>query len=268
MPRFTTGLALLLPTLLCAGGLSAQGKGFAYAPGAHHYRVTSTVTRTQEAGGQKAALKIDTDQRVTVTVTRHSADTLDFAVRLDSTSITSEPQVQLPDLSKYIGLNVSGAMSPGGKVFAMKASLDSASDPAVQGLVEGLGRFLVPFPAGTRVGSTWADTNSTAPDSSGQGVTSKTITTSRVLGDTVYAGQRAWRVARTVGTTLDGSTTEGGQQLSVTGKGNGSGMFYVSHAGVYLGSTMKQNTSMTISGAGGMTVPITQTGVSKIELMP
>jgi hypothetical protein len=265
MPSTAACLSAAIVGLASAAALPAQGGGIVYAPGAHHYRVTSTITSTQEAGGRKAQVQIGTQNNVTLEVSPYKADTLHFAITLDSSTISSEPEMPLPDFHKYYGLNVKGAMSPAGEVFSTASSADSAGDPNAQRFVEGLSHFLLVLPKGATVGTSWADTITT-PDGSGQAVQSRTITTSRVLGDTTYAGQKAWRIQQTSGTTLKGMVEQQGRQIPVNGQGTGTTMYYVSRAGVYLGSTMSQ--TVTIKAADGTATPMTQAGVSKTELIP
>lgn len=265
MPSTTACLSIAVMGLAGAAALPAQGGGIAYAPGAHHYRVTSTITSTQDAGGQKAQVQIGTQNNVTLEVSPYKADTLHFAITLDSSTISSKPDLPLPDFRQYFGLNVQGAMSPGGQVFSAASSADSAGDPNAQRFVEGLSHFLLALPKGATVGTSWADTIST-PGGDGQVVESRTITTSRVLGDTMYAGVKAWRIQQTSGTTLKGTVDQQGRKIPVNGQGTGTTMYYVSRAGVYLGSTMSQ--TVTIKAADGTATPMTQAGVSKTELIP
>ncbi|HEY9516851.1 MAG TPA: hypothetical protein VIQ74_14330 [Gemmatimonadaceae bacterium] len=259
---------LLCAPLLGAGALAAQSGPIRYAPGSHRYRVTSTVTYVQEAHGRKAKVDIDTHQQVTIKVAAHGRDTLDYEITLDSITVSSKPAIPLPDVTDYVGLSVKGAMSTGGKVFSLTPSIDSAGNPAVQQFVEGLRHFLVAFPANAKVGSSWADTITAAASPNGQAVDSRTITTSRVAGDTAYAGQKAWRVERSIGTAIKGTVDQGGQPFPVEGNGTGSASFYVSQSGVYLGSTMSQKMTITSTAPDGTPQPITQTAVSKTELIP
>jgi len=268
MSRTISAVFLLLAPLLGAGALSAQSGGITYAPGSHRYRVTSTVTYLQEARGRKAQVDIDTQQEVTVKVAAHARDTLDYEITLDSITVSSKPQIQLPDVKAYVGLSVTGTMSTGGQVFSLTPSIDSTGNPAVQQFVEGLRHFLVAFPAKARVGSSWADTITATAGPNGQPVDSRTITTSRVAGDTAYAGQKAWRVERSIGTTIKGTVEQAGQQFPVEGNGTGSASYYVSRSGVYLGSTTSQKMTITSTAPDGSPQPITQTAVSKTELIP
>src|SRR5690348_11097076 len=74
------GVALLLaPKLVTAQRLE-------YAAGTTHYDITTNATGFAEQMGQRQDVNFDTDQRVTLTIARHSKDTLDLTMTLDSLS--------------------------------------------------------------------------------------------------------------------------------------------------------------------------------------
>lgn len=259
----------IIAVLAAASALPAQQQGrneITYAPGARRYKLVSVVKRTQQQGGQKAEFTITNEQQVSVNIAQHGKDTLDFSYTLDSTHLSTNPPMQLPDVRRMQGTKVSGSMSPTGRVYAHQSSI-AEDDAAAHSLVEGMIRFLVTLPAGAKVGTTWADTATNSVKSDGNNLDMRTITTSKVLGDTTFAGERAWRVERTSVLSLSGDQNQNGQLLKVAGQGNGSGMYYVSTAGVYLGSAATQHMSMTISIPGGQSVPVTQEVTSKVELV-
>ncbi|MBX6331796.1 MAG: hypothetical protein IRY91_08110 [Gemmatimonadaceae bacterium] len=248
-----------------SGALPAQA-GIVYAPGNHQYHLLSVINRVQEVQGQKSEFKITNEQRLSVRISAHGRDTLDFAYTLDSSRLTSEPPVQLPDVSKLQGVQVSGSMSPLGKVYVVHSTA-SADDPDAANLIEGMSKFLVTLPKGAKVGSTWTDTTLNSVKRDGNNLDMRTITTSKILGDTMYAGQRAWRVQRTSVLHLEGNQSQNGQALQVAGDGTGDGMYYVSTSGTYLGSSATQRMSMKITLPGGAeTVPVTQVVTSTVEL--
>lgn len=259
--------ALAMVASCVAPALAAQGV-ITYAPGTHRYHLISVISRTQEQAGQKADFEITNEQMVSLELQRHAGDTLDFAVTLDSTALRSNrPDVQLPDVSKMKGTRVTGLMSRTGKVYSHKSSLGEEDEDS-RSLIEGMTRFLVSPPANARVGTHWTDTTSSTVQRNGAALQMRTITTSTVLGDTLYAGQKAWRVERKSVLSLHGTQDEMGQTLSVDGNGSGSGMYYVSAAGTYLGSGASQTMHMTVTPPGQAAVPIQQVVTSRVELMP
>ena len=266
--RFARTISLAAVAALAgATPLLSQGP-VKYAPGSRRYHLISVVKRTQEMDGQKTEFQITNEQRVSLKILAHSKDTLRFAVTLDSTKLSSNLPVQLPDLSKLQGTQVSGAMSPTGKVYSISSSVVADSGTDTQNLVEGMSRFLIAVPPGAKVGSSWVDTATSTVNRQGNDLESKTITTTTLLGDTTYAGQRAWRLERKLVLQIGGTQVQGNDQLSMKGEGTGSGMYYVSTRGVYLGSTATENMTMTVAIASkGLTIPVTQSATSKVELV-
>ena len=256
-----------LAALVGAAPLASQGT-VRYAPGARHYHLISVLKRTQETQGQKTEYQITNEQRFSLNIIARSKDTLRFAVTLDSSRLSSNLPVQLPDLSKLQGTQVSGAMSPSGKVYSVTASVVADSGTDTQSLVEGMSRFLLQVPPGVKVGSSWVDTSTSMVNRDGNDLESRTITTTTLLGDTTFAGEKAWRFERKLVLQIGGTQVQGSDQLAVKGDGTGSGMYYVSTKGVYLGSTATQSMTMTVAIASKrLTIPVTQSVVSKVELL-
>lgn len=270
MIRLTRAVATVaalasLPTF-AIGGQTAQAP-INYAPGSARYHLISVITRSQEQGGQKAEFKITNEQQVTVKLSAHGKDTLDFAYTLDSSKVVSNPPVQLPDVSKLVGTSVKGSMSTHGKVYALSAAAaDSNAD--VKNLMEGMSKFLLPFPENVSVGSSWTDTTVNSVSSEGNNLDMSAITTSRLTGDTTFQGQKAWRVERTSVLSLRGKQSQAGQELQVEGEGTGNGTYYLGANGVYLGSTATQRMNMRVSlPSTGESVPVTQAVTSTVEMI-
>ncbi|HEY9516751.1 MAG TPA: hypothetical protein VIQ74_13825 [Gemmatimonadaceae bacterium] len=249
-----------------AAALPAQAT-IKYAPVATRYHLISVITRSQEQGGQKTEFKITNEQQVSVQLSEHGKDTLDFAYTLDSSRVVSNPPVQLPDVSRLAGTKVNGSMSRSGKVYAVTSNA-AADNADAKNLIEGMSKFLLVLPENAAVGSSWTDTTVNSVGREGNNLDMSSITTSRVVGDTTYQGQKAWRVQRTSVLALNGNQSQSGQALRVEGAGTGSGMYYVSTAGVYLGSFASQSMNLQITiPATGEKVPVKQAVTSTVELL-
>ncbi|HXE61768.1 MAG TPA: hypothetical protein VN607_13720, partial [Gemmatimonadaceae bacterium] len=198
----------------------------------------------------------------------HAKDTLDFSYTMDSSEVSANPPIPLPDVSGMKGTQVRGAMSRSGKIYRSNSTADE-NDPDMQTLVEGMRRFLVTLPPGASVGSKWVDTVRNSTERNGSHLDVKTITTSTILGDTTYEGQHAWRVHRAADLSIAGTQSALGQDLTVEGHGTGDGVYYISGDGVYIGSTATQTMLLEVTQvATGKTIPVTQVVTSKVELMP
>jgi hypothetical protein len=257
-------LLLLAPAAL----LSAQGAAALYTPGAHRYGFTSVVKREQEHLGTKQSLEITTVQQVSLELARKTRDTLTLVVTLDSSSSSASNGADLPNLNGLKGVGIQGTMSPAGKVyaFAPKTALD---DELVKQIQTGMSRMLPVFPKGVAVGTAWVDTNVTAVNNEGNDLRTTTIVTSTILGDTTYDGQAAIRVQRKFAQKMSGKGAQLGETMQFDGAGDGSGMYYVSRAGVFLGSTETTSSSMTLSlQPSGLTIPVRQTVTSTVQRLP
>lgn len=263
---FAAVAALASLTTTATGELRAQAP-IMYAPGSARYHLISVITRSQEQGGQKAQFKITNEQQVTVKLSAHGKDTLDFAYTLDSSKVVSEPPVQLPDVSKLVGTSVKGSMSAHGTVYALSSNA-ADSDADAKNLMEGMSKFLLPIPKDAAVGSSWTDTTVNSVTSEGNKLDMSAITTSTLVGDTTFQGQKAWRVERSSVLSLRGKQSQAGQELQVEGEGTGNGTYYLGANGVYLGSTATQRMNMRVSlPATGESVPVTQAVTSTVEMI-
>jgi hypothetical protein len=225
------------------------------------------VTRSQEVGGQKAEIKITNEQELAVQLSEHGKDTLDFAYTVDSSNVVSEPSIPLPDVSKLVGTSVTGLMSAHGKVYEMTSNA-ADSDANAKSLVEGMRKFLLALPEDAAVGSSWTDTTLNSVSGEAGKLEMSTITTSKVVGDTTYQGQKAWRVQRSSILSIQGKQSQAGQEMQVEGSGSGNGTHYLGMDGRYLGSSATQRMTMRITlPATGQTVPVTQAVTSTVEMI-
>lgn len=258
--------AALAAAIVAIAGLRPAQRGVAYAPGAGRYHLISVINRTQEHAGQKAEFTITNEQQVSVRLAAHGTDTLDFTYTLDSSRLSTNAPIELPNLDRMRGTTVTGSMSPTGTVYRYTAT-PPATDDDMRNFVEGMSRFLLPLER-TAVGSSWTDTTRNTVTQGGGRLDMSTITTTTIVGDTTFAGERAWRIRRASVVTLQGKQTQAGQELQVAGEGTGSGVYYVSAAGMYLGSSQRQTMQMRVSLPGNAgVVPVTQVVTSKVELM-
>ncbi|HJU90960.1 MAG TPA: hypothetical protein VJ672_16365 [Gemmatimonadaceae bacterium] len=258
-----TFFLLLTPTLVLA-----QNGGSLYTPGAHRYGFTSLVKREQEHLGTKQSMEITTIQQVSLQLARKARDTLSFDVTLDSSSSTASNGAELPNLNGLKGVGIKGTLSPLGKVyaFAPKVALD---DELVKQIQTGMSRMLPVFPKGVSVGTSWVDTNVTSVNTGGNDLRTTTIVTSTVLPDTTYDGQPAIRVQRKFAQKMTGKGTQLGQTMEFDGTGDGSGTYYVSRAGVFLGSTETTSSTMTLTlQPSGMSIPVKQSVTSTVQRLP
>ncbi|HEX6966659.1 MAG TPA: hypothetical protein VF166_12735 [Gemmatimonadaceae bacterium] len=269
--------ALALPFLasFAVPATPARATRFAYAPGSHQYRVTTVVQRTQQQAGGRAPFEFETttEQLVTVGLAPQSSDTLRFTVTLDSVNVSSTLAAPAPNLDRFRGVTITGKISPQGKVYGFQPAAsagDVETDNLYRALDEAFSRFFVEFPPRPlSVGSEWNDSSTERAQRNGFDVTTTTITTTKLVGDTTVGGKHAWSVKRTSTVATTGQKTEAGAPMHLDGDGTISGVHFVSDDGIYLGSRSTQRVNLTLDAGGGagQQAPIRQTITSKVELV-
>jgi hypothetical protein len=250
--------------------IHAQSRPFAYAPGSYRYAVTTTVDRSQEqaAGRPPVAFQVVTKQRITLDLASRSADTLALTITIDSIAVGSSLAAPAPNVDKLRGAKLTGTISPTGRVLVFQAPPNA--DPEVAALYLAFRRFLLPLPMPTlSTGARWADTLTDTVTKEGLNVTTRTVTNSRVAGDTTIAGQSAWRIERNAVVESKGTGTEAGRPMHLRNDGTIASTHYVGTRGVYLGSASTQRSELTLSvSESDVSLPITQTIKSTVELLP
>jgi hypothetical protein len=220
----------------------AGAQTFAYTPGTQRYRIEIATQnqRDQNGGRAPAEFNYTTTQVVTVQLTRQSRDTLAVTVTIDSINQESGFDAPKQDLSWAKGAKLTGRVSPTGEVYSFAPPADA--DANMRGLYSGFRYFLPALRASVAAGSSWTDTSKDRSGKRGpfDSVSTQRVVTSKVTGDTTFAGQRAWRIERSGSIVLSGQGVEGGKGLRVAGDGTIRGVQYVSVAGVYLGSKVTQ----------------------------
>jgi hypothetical protein len=241
--------------IVTASPLSAQR--FEYAPGTSQYRLTAVNKLTQEAQGQKLEQEVTSEQKLTVVLGRQSRDTLSFAMTLDSARVQMSAGPP-PDLTALLGLKVTGALSPIGVMYTTKRPEGPGSEMAGP-IAEEMTRFLPRLRPALAVGATWTDTTSGKVNQMGISLDRTVITTSKVVGDTTYAGERAWRIDRTTQATFAGSGTSQGQPLTMEGSSKGADNLFVAPNGTYLGGLLSNAATIKVTlVANGMEVGLAQ----------
>jgi hypothetical protein len=245
----------IVATSALASALEAQQ--FQYAAGTSQYRLTAVNKLTQEAQGQRVEQEVTSEQKLTVTLGRQGRDTLTFATTLDSAKVQTSAG-PAPDLSSLIGLKVTGSLSPIGVVYVANRPAGPGAERAGP-LADEMSRFLPRLRPVLAVGATWTDTTSGKVNQIGISVDRTVITTSKVVGDTTYQGERAWRIDRTTQATFAGTGTSEGQPLTMEGSSKGTDSLFVARSGIFLGGLSNNAATIKVTlVATGMEVALTQ----------
>ena len=262
---FIRNAALALGTLalVVAPSAKAQSASFSYAPGASQYRVQSTTKIVQEVSGQTNEGEVNTRHVVTLDIGRKAKDTLALTYTWDSASVSTSPGIPAPDLSKIGGTKAAGVASVTGKMYSFNPGT------AAQGMPD-MAEFELFLPvvtaANKKVGDSWVDTVTVKGNRGGINVNTTLVVTSKLAGDTTYAGEKSWRIQRNLVFSLSGAGEQQGTALVIEGTGTGERTDYITAKGTYLGSALTQTSKSTVSlPATGMTIPMTTTVTSRVE---
>src|SRR5260221_3235720 len=131
--------------------------------------------------------------------------------------------------------------------------------------------FLPGLPSGTlAVGATWTDT-ATLNQGQRQGlnIRSQSVRQHRIVGWELHEGVRALKITTTSNYTITGSGQQQGQEMTVAGTGTASADQFVSAAGLYLGATASDSSTMTVNVVSmGMEIPVRQTRRIAVARLP
>ena len=220
--------------------LAAQSE---YAAGTTRYRSTTDVKGTQTSPMGNASFELGLKQQLTVSLMKHARDTVMATIKVDSITMNGSGA---PDMSKVTGAQFVTLMSPTGKFFSTKAP--EGLDPAVGQITDGIGRFLPSFRAGVANGMTWSDTTSGKVSQQGIDMERTSVSNFKVNGDTTIGAEKAFRIERVTTTKAAGAGTMQGTPMTMETTGSGSGAYYLTAKGVYLGarSNDEVNTKVTV----------------------
>jgi len=258
MPR----LAHSLLAALVATSAAAQVH---YAPTSARYHLRSVFHEIQRAQGKSGAYTVHNDQTLTLVLAGAGMDTLQFTATIDSIRMTSDGGIAMPNLNRLEGTQVNGTMSTTGAIYTSHATLPDSGIEA-QTLVDRLTHFLPALPKNAKAGTAWTDSANSSLSRSGATLESKTVSHSKVLGDTTYRGQKAWRIERNSTLQLSGALTQEDQNITVQGSGTVQGMYYVGATGEFLGSTANQQMNLTRT-IGPTVVAVEQKTTSTVEIV-
>jgi hypothetical protein len=262
----TRPLPLAAATLALASTLSAQS--LRYAPGEFKYTALIVIKQNQVLGAQSTKSTVTSDERMSLLLAPRGTDSLRFRLALDQWTLSADVPIQLQDFSALQGTVVEGAMTGGGRLAHYTYRSPAGTGPDVAAHAQQMSQFLIVLPRGPLTGRSWSDTTVSPPSSDGTDLAERTITTTVVAGDTMYAGERAWRLRRETTFTRQGTMLQGTQRLAVSAQASGQGTYYISARGVFLGARTTMQSSSTITLADGQVTTLAQDATSVIALTP
>ena len=253
--------------IVMAAPVFAQTALGPYAPAEARYRIATTTKTSQVMMGQAQEFESKANQLLSLSVTK-AGDALALTMTLDSATATTTSPEGSPDLAGALGMKFTGTMAPDGKV-ASSAVTDKSGAPSMSDLAGSFRSILPRLKVGAAVGATWTDSNSYVTKRGDGEVTTSTMSTYVLAGDTVMAGGRAWKVTGTSVSKLTGHGNRMGTDYSLTGDVKGQVTAVVSMTGVLLGETSESDSNISVTvEAAGMTIPIVQKTSATVEKLP
>lgn len=257
MPTYLGGLGAMAAATLALPGLRL-------APVTAKYRVDQSLTQEVDAtaeGQGKQTLKFSTSTFVTVTL-NDSAGGRTMRVVIDSVKGDSATPIPVAVLDSARGGEFRAFVSKAGKPSPLTPTGTSPAAAQVQGL---LADFFPWVRAGFKVGEAWTDTS---VNTTGAG--SDTVNVRRVTNYKAAASETRGTV-KAVKITADHTSKVSGNQPTpqgvarIEGTGNGSGSYFVSPDGRYLGGEWELHSAIQLTGEFAKNpVPITVTQMTKV----
>jgi hypothetical protein len=259
---------------LVSGPDTATGQALRYnaEPGTTHTYVRTQqdhVTQTVNGAEQKAEVKSYWRFGATISGADDGGRTVEIVH--DSLSIESAPRAD-SDFSVLYGKPVRIVMDERGTVTDVVLP-DSIPESIVGvDLVSTYRGFYPVLPAEpVAEGTTWSDTVNVKTNQSGLDMTIQRVNHYTAGGNAEYAGQTALQVDYTAEVSLEGSGSQQGADISLSGGGTGNGSFYfLPDPGLYLGGTETSEMKMdafVVAGGQNLVIPIVQQREEKIELV-
>ena len=247
--------------------LAAQSSLQGYGPVSARYRMVITGQSSQIMMGETQVFDSRSDQVATVVIAKVGS-VLTQVMTLDSVSMSSTSPVPTPDVSSAIGMKLTGTMDLDGKV-ATSAVTDKMGATSTSQFATNMRSFLPRLKLGATSGTSWVDSATSVTKQNGADVTTKTVTTYTLAGDTTVAGARAWKIASMSTGKVTGSGNQQGADFTIGGSVTGHGTFVISLAGVFLGADLASDVNMIVEvPMASMTIPTTQKQTTKISKLP
>ena len=257
-----------MPTNLGGWGAMAAATlalpAFRAAPLTVKYRVDQSLTQEVDAtsaGQGKQTLQFTTSTFVTVML-NDSAGGRTMRVVIDSLKGDSTVPIPPAVMDSARGGEFRAFVSKAGKPSPLTPTGTSAAAAQVQGL---LADFYPWVRAGLKVGDAWTDTTVNTTGAGSDTVTVRRITSYKAAATESRGNVRALRITTDHRSDVAGVQPTPQGPATIEGTGGGTGAYYVSPDGRYLGGEWQLHSSLNLSGTfAKQPVPVTVTQTTKV----
>jgi hypothetical protein len=257
MPTFLGGWGAMAAATLALPALELP-------PVTAKYRVDQRLTQEVDgsAEGQgKQTLRFSTSTFVTVTLA-DSAGGRTMKVVIDSVKGDSATPIPAAVLDSARGGEFRAFVTKAGKPSPLTPTGTSPAATQVQGL---LVDFFPWVRAGLKVGEAWVDTTVNTTGAGSDTVTVRRITSYKAAGNETRGTVRAVRVTTEHKSNVAGMQPTPQGPATIDGTGDGTGSYYVSPDGRYLGGEWELHSALNLSGTfAKQPIPITVTQSTKV----
>lgn len=257
-------MATYLAALGALGAAALALPGGPPAPVTAKYRVDQSLTQEVDAsaaGSGKQVLRFSTTTYVTVTL-NDSAGGRTMRVVIDSMKGDSATPIPAAVMDSARGGEFRAFLDRSGKPSPLTPTGASPAAAQVQGLLTDFFPWVRP---GFKVGEAWADTSVNTTGAGGDTVTVRRVTNYKALADEARGAARAVKLTTDHTSTVAGNQPTPQGPATIKGTGNGSGTYFVSPDGRYLGGEWQLHSALQLSGAFAKDpVPITVTQTTKV----
>lgn len=235
------------------------------------YSRTQTDHVRQTVNGEEQSVDIESYWRFDVRLAETGPEALTLEIVHDSISITGSPS-PVEDFSAIYGEPVVVVLGDRGEVREITLPESLPASAARLDFETTYRTFFPTLPAGeVEPGTTWSDTLDQTSDQNGLDLSVRRINHYTVAGQTQHAGRDAVQVDYTTAIELEGTGSQQGAEISLSGTGSGNGSFFFDpEAGLYLGggeSTEVKMDAFIAAGGQNQLIPIVTTRQENVTLL-
>jgi hypothetical protein len=237
------------------------------APATIKYRIDQSLNQEIDAtgvGGAKQKLAFSTSSFVTVSFV-DSAGGKVMRVVIDSMRGDSATPIPKEVLDSARGAVFRGYLQKSGK----PTGLEPVSGPAAAAQIQGLLSDFFPWTrVGLKVGQSWSDTTAKTNGTGSDSVTVRRVSAYKAAANETKDARKAVRVTEDFTSSVTGTQPTPNGPARIEGTGSGTGAYYVTSDGRYLGGTWQQQSSLKITGSfAPQPLPITIVQKTKVTTM-
>jgi hypothetical protein len=257
-------MPIQLATLGALGAAALALHGGSLAPVTAKYRVDQQLTQEVDgtaSGAEKQILRFSTSAFVTVTL-NDSAGGRTMRVVIDSIKGDSATPIPPAVLDSARGGEFRAFVDRSGKPSPLTPTGTSPAAAQVQGL---LADFFPWVRAGFKVGEAWADTSVNTTGTGSDTVTVRRVTSYKAAANETRQAIRAVKITSDHTSSVSGNQPTPQGTAKIEGTAKGTGAYFVSLDGRYLGGEWQLQSALKLSGSFAKApVPVTVTQTTKV----